>query len=108
MPVVNFGTKNGIEVNFREAMKLSAQLEGLAEAMKILGEDTLMQNICAIKTVWNSESADLFLGKEVKLVSQLQEEAIQIKELAGDLAKCAQIMYQIEMGNQILAVTRLY
>ena len=103
---MNFSKK--IEMNFTESMHLTKQIHQLAKELKITAEDEMMQNICENKTCWNSECADTLMGKEVKICVQLSAEADKLNAIAEEMENQIRRMYQSELFNNQLAVTRIY
>lgn len=97
-----------IEMHFKEIMNLAFRLRELSGKLDDLAAEKMMQIVYGIKAVWNSECADLLTGREVKLAALLMEEAKQLDGLAADMESRAEKMYQQEMANIRLAVTRIY
>ena len=97
-----------IEMHFKEIMSLAMHLKELSRELDHLVQEKMMQIVYSIKAGWNSECADVLVGKEVKLAALLIEEANQLNSLALDMEERAEKMYQQEMANTRLAVTRIY
>lgn len=97
-----------IEMHFKEIMDLAAHLKDLAKKLSDIAEAEMMQIICSIKAGWNSECADILVGKEVKIAAGLAEKAVQLNVLAMEMESRAKKMYQSERANTQLAVTRIY
>lgn len=97
-----------IEMHFREIMDLSEALKGLAKELSCISEAEMMEIICGIQAGWNSECADILVGKEVKIAARLTEEAVKLKELALEMESKAKKMYQSETENIRLAAVRIY
>ena len=101
-------SQSTIEMHFKEIMDLAGQLRELSKLLGSVAEEEMMQNICNIKAGWNSECADILVGKEVRIASRLAQEADQLKEIAVEMESQAKKMYQSEIRNTQLAVTRIY
>lgn len=97
-----------IELHFKEIMSLASRLKELSGELDSLAGDKMMQLICNIKTDWNSECADILTGREVKIASLIIEEARHLNDLAQEMESQAEKMYQREIENTRLAVTRIY
>lgn len=101
-------SKAKIEMHFQEIKQLSDQVRDLAERMKKKVQEELMGAVTGTKQVWNSECADLLIGKEVRLCGQLLEEADELLRIAVQMEEQAEKMYRMEMINHLLAETRIY
>ena len=101
-------TKAKIEMHFQEIKQLSDQVRDLAEEIKKNVQEKLMGAVTGTKQVWNSECADLLIGKEVRFCGQLLEEADELLRIAVQMEEQAEKMYRMEMINQLLAETRIY
>lgn len=97
-----------IELHFKETMEIAVRLKELSAKLNDMAEGKLLQIICSIKAGWNSECADILVGKEVRIVSNLAEEADRLNALAVEIESQAKKMYQLEMANRQLAITRIY
>lgn len=97
-----------IEVHFKETMEIAVRLKELSSELHNVAEKKMLQIICSIKAGWNSECADILVGKEVRIASELVEEADQLNALAVEVESQAKKMYQSEMTNRQLAITRVY
>ena len=97
-----------IEVHFKEIMDLAGQIRELSKLLDSLAKEEMMQNICNIKAGWNSECADILVGKEVRIASGLAQEADQLNVIAAEMEDQAKKMYQSEISNIQLAVIRSY
>ena len=97
-----------IEMHFAEIMRLSEALCNLASKLKVLGEQEMAQIIRRNRACWISECAEILGRKEVKISDDLCAEANRLSELAKEMERRAQKMYQSEMLNIRLATTRIY
>lgn len=97
-----------IELHFNEIMGLASRIRELSRELNSLAENKMMQIICCIKAGWNSECADILAGKEVKVVSLLIKEIKNLNDLAQKMEIQAEKMYQREIENTRLAITRIY
>lgn len=97
-----------IEMHFKETMDIAVRLNELSKRLEDVAEKKMMQIICSIKADWNSECADILVGKEVRIASELAKEADQLNALAVEVESRAKKMYQSEISNTQLAITRIY
>ena len=97
-----------IEMHFAEIIRLSEELQGLADSLKILGEQELIRSIRGNRACWSSKCADILGEKEVKISKNLCAEADRLSKTAKEMESRAQKMYQSEMLNIRLASTRIY
>lgn len=97
-----------IEMHFKETMDIAVRLNELSKRLEDVAEKKMMQIICSIKADWNSECADILVGKEVRIASELAKEADQLNALAVEVESRAKKMYQSEILNTQLAITRIY
>ena len=97
-----------IELHFNEIMGLASRIRESSRELNNFAENKMMQIICCIKAAWNSECADILTGKEAKIASSLIEEAKHLNDLAQEMESQAGKMYQREIENTRLAITRIY
>ncbi len=97
-----------IEMHFKEVMDLAARLKDLSNELNNLAQEEILKIIKGVRSEWNSECADVLLEKEVRLAAGLEEEANQLHIIAEEMESQAKKMYQWEIINTRLAVTRVY
>ena len=97
-----------IEIHFEKIKDLSGILETAAEEIKKLAEEDGMQTISAAKAAWISENADIFAGKEIKVMGRICETAGNLAKLSEDMRKQAQRLYEKENQNTLTARARTY
>lgn len=97
-----------IEMHFTEIMRLSEQLNALAKKLRTLAGDEVMQIIRENKACWNSEGADILMGKEAKISAGILSEAERLCKAAGEMEGQAKRMYQSELINVQHGLTRTY
>lgn len=97
-----------IEMHFKETMEAADRLKELAKELSDAAQKDMLQIICSVKADWNSECADILVGKEVKVASSLAQEAVKLHTLALEVESKARIMYQSEMNSTRLALIRIY
>ena len=97
-----------IEIHFKEIMNLSVQLQELSRTIDTVAQNEFIHMIHDIKADWNSECADIISGKEVEIAADLAQESNILKSIATEMECQAKKMYQTEMFNTQLALTRIY
>ncbi len=97
-----------IEVYFAEIMQLSEQLCLVANALKAISENELMQIVCENKTCWNSQCGDILTQKEVKISRGLKLEADRLEKISREMERQAKRMYRSELVNVQRGATRIY
>lgn len=97
-----------IEMHFTEIMQLACLLKDQAKQLKILGDEELMQIIRENRACWESECADILAQKEVRLGTELINEAENLDKTAAEMESRAKKMYQSEMMNVRLGTLRIY
>lgn len=97
-----------IEMHFQEIKNLADRMKDISEEIKQTVQEEFMSAVNNTKAAWNSECADLLIGKEVRLCGQLLEEADCLMKLAAQMEEQAEKMYRREMTNRVLAETRIY
>lgn len=97
-----------IEIQFQKMKQLVERMNGLADGLQNLGEQQMMEQICQTKNIWISQSADAFIGKEVKQSVQITAMAESLRNVADIIEKQAKLMYFAEKANETIAVKRIY
>ena len=97
-----------INIRFREVIHLAEQILQTSREVEKLADGELFQILCTTKGAWQSESADLFCQKEVKINEQLIREAEILQKLSKELEERARAMYLAESTNSLLAKARIY
>lgn len=97
-----------IEIHFEQMKDLSDALGRTAEALQQMTDTMGMKTISDTKAAWISDNADAFAGKEVKLMEQITETAVNLNALALNIKDKAEQIYNLEMWNALTAKTRSY
>lgn len=97
-----------IEIQFREMKELAENMNAVAKELEYMGEQRITEQIGRTKPLWLSESADLFIGKEVKTGVEITAIAVSLRRAASIVEKQAQLMYLAEKGNELIAKQRTY
>ena len=97
-----------IEIHFKEITNLADRISNLSERLKVVACEQIRTVLRDTKNAWNSECADLLIGKEARLSEGLMDEAEKLKETAVRMKEQAEKMYQTEMANDLLGKVRIY
>lgn len=97
-----------IEIHFEQMNSLSEALAQISAALQQLTDTAGMKTVSDTKAAWISDNADIFAGKEVKLMEQIMETAGNLNDIALTLKKKAEQIYNLEMWNTLTAKTRSY
>ncbi len=97
-----------IEIHFEQMNSLSEALAQISAALQQLTDTVGMKTVSDTKAAWISDNADIFAGKEVKLMEQIMETAGNLNDIALTLKKKAEQIYNLEMWNTLTAKTRSY
>lgn len=97
-----------IEIHFEQMNSLSEALAQISAALQQLTDTAGMKTVSDTKAAWISDNADIFAGKEVKLMEQIMETAGNLNDIALTLEKKAEQIYNLEMWNTLTAKTRSY
>lgn len=97
-----------IEIHFEQMNSLSEALAQISAALQQLTDTAGMKTVSDTKAAWISDNADIFAGKEVKLMEQIMETAGNLNDIALTLKKKAEQIYNLELWNTLTAKTRSY
>ena len=97
-----------IEIHFEQMNSLSEALAQISAALQQLTDTAGMKTVSDTKAAWISDNADIFAGKEVKLMEQIMETAGNLNDIALTLKKKVEQIYNLEMWNTLTAKTRSY
>lgn len=97
-----------IEIHFEQMKGLSDALAQTASALRQMTDTMGMKTVSDTKAAWISDNADIFAGKEVKLMEQITETAGNLNTFALNIKEKAEQIYNLEMLNALTAKTRIY
>lgn len=101
-------TLREIQINFRNADSRAEQLDAIAEEMKKIANDSLMQSLERLQGGWQGESADLYVRKGMELVSLINATAKEISAAADSIRQIARNTRDAEQRAYELAQRRDY
>lgn len=91
-----------LEINFQEMKKLSEGLSETAKKVKQESDVAGLKILSGIKASWISPCADIFAGKEVKVLERIGEISMELDELSRDIYDRAKFIYDMEQRNVLL------
>lgn len=97
-----------IDVQFAKLQEQAEQMKTTAERIRVLADEELLLNMNDTKRVWMGEAADAFLGKEVRLCTELTVKADELEKAARLLEGYAKAMYCAEKCNESIGNLRTY
>ena len=74
-----------MEINFKEVQRLTEEMKSTAEKIRRETDLTGMEILSATKAAWISSNADIFAGKEVKVLERIGEISSDLDRLSNDI-----------------------
>lgn len=97
-----------IEIHFQKMKALCDRLSETADGLEKLVDTEGMNLVSEIKAAWISPNADIYTGKEIQIMGQVQEIAGLLRELSVDMEEKVKRMYEVEKWNALTANMRIY
>lgn len=97
-----------IEIHFDKMKELSDALAQTAVNLQKTADNRGTEAVSGIKAAWISENADIFAGKERKLIIQVSETAANLNSLSKEIEEKAKEIYHAELHNTLTARARSY
>lgn len=97
-----------IEIQFEKIKGMGESLRQTAENLLQLTETMGMKTIAKTKAAWISENADIFAGKEIKLMEKISGTAYELNKIAEEILEKADRLYELEGRNTLTARIRSY
>ena len=91
-----------MEINFKEVQRLTEEMKSTAEKIRRETDLTGMEILSATKAAWISSNADIFAGKEVKVLERIGEISDDLCRLSNDIFEKAELIYEMEQRNILL------
>lgn len=91
-----------MEINFKEVQRLTEEMKSTAEKIRRETDLTGMEILSATKAAWISSNADIFAGKEVKVLERIGEISSDLDRLSNDIFERAELIYEMEQKNILL------
>ena len=91
-----------LEINFQEMKKLSEELSETAGKVRQESDVAGLKTLSGVKASWISSGADIFAGKEVKVLERIGEISMDLDKLSRDIYDKAKLIYEMEQRNILL------
>ena len=82
------------------------EMKSTAEKIRRETDLTGMEILSATKAAWISSNADIFAGKEVKVLERIGEISDDLCRLSNDIFEKAELIYEMEQRNILLTGAR--
>lgn len=99
-------SKAQIKMDFQKARAEASRLEGIAEQLKLLANQKLEQSMMGLSSAWTGTNSRLFLQKESQLQRDIGDTAKTLYNVAADIRRIAQRVYDAEMRAYMIALHR--
>lgn len=97
-----------IEIHFEQMKALADRLSQIGNDIQKLADIQGMNTVCKLKAAWISENADVLIEKEIRLMKQILETAMNLLRQSEDISRKAKQIYDAEMMNCLMAKARSY
>ncbi len=97
-----------IDIDFKMMMLQASILEGIAQQIETLGEQSLDTTLQSIAASWKGDNANLYLGKGELLKSNTITTAQNLRDIASRLKSRTQFIYSKEKEAAAIAAKRTY
>lgn len=101
-------TEPKIEMHFEKMQVLSGNILKIAEQLQDMAGNAGMYAATGLKTAWMGENADIFVKKEVKLMNEISDIALDLQNISGRIEEKARLCYELEKLNVLTANARIY
>ncbi len=95
-----------ININFQKAKSDAQALDDLAVQIENLAKNQLDQSINKLSGAWTGANADIFIGKERQVQTDIKSVATDLRKVATDVRATAEEIYRTEMRNYEIAARR--
>ena len=99
-------SKSRIKMNFAKARNDAAGIDQVAVNLRSLSRNQLNSSINNLSSAWTGANARLFLRKEGQLQNDIEQTARALNEIADDIRRIAQRVYDAEMRAYAIAARR--
>lgn len=97
-----------IEIQFEQLKEMGEFLRQTAGGLQQLADTVGTETISKTKAAWISENADIFAGKEIRLMEKISGAAYELNKIAEEILKKADRLYELEGWNTLTARIRSY
>lgn len=101
-------TRAAIRINFQRAKNQASTLEQIAEDLSRLSCNDFAGTMQLISTNWKGNNANAYLQKGFRLQDDMNDTVQQLREVASEIRRIAQRIYDAEMAALRIAEQRNY
>lgn len=99
-------SKSRIKMNFTKARNDAAKIDQVAANLRSLSRNQMNASINHLSTAWTGVNSRLFLKKEGQLQTDIEQTARVLNDIADDIRRIAQRVYDAEMQAYEIATRR--
>lgn len=99
-------SKSRIKMNFAKARNDAARLDQVAASLRSLSRNQLNSSINNLSAAWTGANSRLFLRKEGQLQTDIEQTARALNDVADDIRRIAQRVYEAEMRACAIVTNR--
>lgn len=99
-------SKSQIRMNFAKARADADKIDRIASTMKTLSKRNLENSINDLAAAWTGSNSRLFLQKEGQLQRNIDQTVRSLNDIADDIRRIAQRVYEAEMRAYEIAIRR--
>lgn len=99
-------SRSQIRMNFAKARKDADKIDQIAASLKTLSKKQLEASMSNLAVAWTGTNSRLFLKKEGKLQGDMVQTARDLNDIADDIRRIAQRVYEAEMRAYEIATRR--
>ena len=98
--------KAWIRMDFAKARKEADRLDQIASQLKVLSKQKLEESMGRLASAWTGTNSRLFLQKEEHLQRDIDQTVKELNEIAADIRRIAQCIYDAEIRAYEIAARR--
>lgn len=95
-----------IQMNFSQAERKAAELDGIAGDLSRLSGTDLQNTLNSLGNNWKGENAGLYIGKGFQLIENMEKTAASLRQTAETIRSVARNIYNAEMEALRIAEER--
>lgn len=99
-------SKAWIRMDFAKARKEADRLDQIATQLRGLSKQKLEESMGRLASAWTGTNSRLFLQKEGQLQRDIDQTVKELNEIAADIRRIAQRIYDAEMRAYEIAARR--
>ncbi len=99
-------SRSQIRMNFAKARADADKIDKIASTMKTLSRRNLENSMNDLAAAWTGNNSRLFLKKEGQLQKNIDQTVRSLNDIADDIRRIAQRVYEAEMRAYEIATRR--